>query len=195
MNLSFLNPLFLFGLAAAVLPILIHRLTKRKALTKRFSAVRLLLQSQRVMTRPQRLKHLFLLALRILAIMSLVFLMARPVLMEPGLLAQEESGKVIILDNSLSMAYREERGERYDLARKAATEVVENFKGQIAIIPTASDQGKSLLGTSRFRQDRNIRWMRREEALKELSSLPLSFGRGDLNTSLQLAYQGLRELR
>jgi hypothetical protein len=194
MNLSFLNPLFLLGLAAAVLPILIHRLTKRKALTKRFSAVRLLLQSQRVMTRPQRLKHLFLLALRILAIMSLVFIMARPVLMEPGLLAQEESGKAIILDNSLSMAYREERGQRYDLARKAAKEVVENFKGQIAIIPTASDQGKSFPGTNRLQQDRNLRWMRREEALKELSSLPLSFGRGDLNTSLQLAYQGLREL-
>jgi hypothetical protein len=195
MNLTFLNPLFLFGLGAAVLPILIHRLTKRKTLTKRFSAVRLLLQSQRIMTRPQRLKHLFLLALRILAIMSLVFIMARPVLMEPSLLAQEDSRKVIILDNSLSMAYREGRGERYDLARKAVKELVENFKGQIAILPTASIQEKPLLGTSQSRLDRNIRWMTGEEALRELPSIPLSYGRGNLNVSLQLAYQKLKEIK
>jgi hypothetical protein len=195
MNLTFLNPLFLFGLGAAVLPILIHRLTKRKTLTKRFSAVRLLLQSQRIMTRPQRLKHLFLLALRILAIMSLVFIMARPVLMEPSLLAQEDSRKVIILDNSLSMAYREGRGERYDLARKAVKELVENFKGQIAILPTASIQEKPLLGTSQSRLDRNIRWMKSEEALRELPSIPLSYGRGNLNVSLHLAYQKLKEIK
>jgi hypothetical protein len=195
MTLSFLNPLFLFGLAAVAIPVLIHRLTKRKALSQKFSAVRLLLQSQRVMTRPQRLRHLFLLALRILAIMGLVFLMARPVLTEPGFLAPEESAKVIILDNSLSMGYREERGGRYDLAKKAVKEVLENFKGQVAILPTSSIQGDPLLGTSRFHQDTEVGWTRGEEALKELSSIPLSYGRGDLNVSLHLAYQKLRDLR
>jgi hypothetical protein len=48
MSLIFLNPLFLFGLAAGIIPILIHRLTQRKAIPRKFSAVRLLLQSQRV---------------------------------------------------------------------------------------------------------------------------------------------------
>ena len=118
MNLSFLNPLFLFGLVAGILPILIHRLTKRSALSKKFSAVRLLLQSQRLMARPQRLKHLLLLALRVLAVLSLVFLMARPVLTGPGVLTKgREGAKVILLDNSLSMGYREDRGERFDLAK------------------------------------------------------------------------------
>ncbi len=195
MALSFLNPFFLFGLAAAAIPILIHRLTKRKALTQKFSAVRLLLESQRMVTRPQRLRHLFLLALRILAIMSLVFLMARPVLTKPGLLAQEERAMAIILDNSLSMAYREERGERYDLAKKAVKEVVENFNGQVAILPTASFQRTPLPGTSPFRQQSQIRWLRSDEALKELSSIPLSYGRGDLTACLHLAYQKLKELK
>lgn len=80
MNLTFLNPLFLFGLAAGVIPILIHRLTHQRAVTRRFSAVRLLLQSQRVMSRPQRLKNLLLLALRVTALMALAFLMAQPIL-------------------------------------------------------------------------------------------------------------------
>jgi hypothetical protein len=127
--------------------------------------------------------------------MSLVFLMARPVLTEPGFLAQEESAKVIILDNSLSMAYREERGERYDLAKKAVKEVLDNSKGQVAIIPTSSVQGDSRLGKSRFRQDGEVSWTRSEEALKELSSIPLSYGKGDISASLHLAYQKLRDLR
>ena len=189
MALSFLNPFFLFGLAAAAIPILIHRLTKRKAMTRKFSAVRLLLESQRIVTRPQRLRHLFLLALRIVAMISLVLLMARPVLTEPGILVQEEKAMAIILDNSLSMAYLEDGGERYDLAKKAVKEVMEGFNGQVAILPTAS------FHTSRLRQESQIRWMTREEALKELSSIPLSYGRGDLNACLHLAYQKLKELK
>ena len=189
MALSFLNPFFLFGLAAAAIPILIHRLTKRKAMTRKFSAVRLLLESQRMVTRPQRLRHFFLLALRIVAMISLVLLMARPVLTEPGILVQEEKAMAIILDNSLSMAYREDGGERYDLAKKAVKEVIERSNGQVAILPTAS------FPTSRFRQERQIRWMTREEALKELSSIPLSYGRGDLKACLHLAYQKLKELK
>jgi hypothetical protein len=147
------------------------------------------------MTRPQRLRHLFLLALRILAIMILALLMARPVLTKPGFPAPEESAQLIILDNSLSMGYREERGERYDLAKKAVKEVVENFKGQVAVLPTASMQGNPFAGVSGSRQAREIRWARSEQALRELSSIPLSYGRGDLNTSLHLAFQKLRDLR
>jgi len=120
---------------------------------------------------------------------SLVLLMARPVLTEPGILVQEEKAMAIILDNSLSMAYLEDGGERYDLAKKAVKEVMEGFNGQVAILPTAS------FHTSRLRQESQIRWMTREEALKELSSIPLSYGRGDLNACLHLAYQKLKELK
>ena len=139
MHLSFLNPLVLFGLVAGILPVLIHRLTKRDAIPRKFSAVRLLLQSQQVMARPQRLKHLLLLALRVLAVLSLVFMMARPVLTGPGFLAKgSEEAKIIILDNSLSMSYREDGGERFALAKRAAREMIEETGGKILILPTSS---------------------------------------------------------
>ena len=187
MSLTFLNPLFLFGLAAGILPILIHRLTQRKAVPRKFSAVRLLLQSQRITARPQRLKHLLLLALRILAVMTLVFMMARPVLMRQGFATLRSSGaKVVIFDNSLSMGFREEKGERYDLAKRAAREALKGFQGQVAVIPTVDVQG---------RQNKEFRWMKPEEASKELVTLPLSFGKGDTNAALSLAYQQLRELK
>jgi hypothetical protein len=189
MNLTFLNPFFLFGLAAGILPILIHRLTQRKAISRKFSAVRLLLRSQRMIIRPQRLKHLLLLCLRVLAVMSLVFMIARPVLTHQGILASGKKGaRVVIIDNSLSMSYREDNEERYDLAKKAAREILGGLKGQVIIIPTASSPNSS-------NSDEDVRWIEPEEALKELSSIFLSFGRGDPISALNMAYRKLKDLK
>jgi len=189
MNLSFLNPNFLYALAAGAIPILIHRLTQRKAIRRKFSAVRLLLQSQRVMARPQRLKNLILLALRVLTVASLVFMMARPVLTKPGLLTLGDQGaKVFIIDNSLSMGYREEIGTRYELAKKILSEVIEGLKTKVIVIPTAPAQGKPSPAV-------NIQWMEPAEALNELKSIALSFGRGDPASALKLAHVKLKEMK
>jgi hypothetical protein len=190
MSLTFINPYFLFGLAAGILPILIHRLIEKKAIPRTFSAVRLLLRSQRMVARPQRLKHLLLLCLRVLAVMSLVFLMARPVLTQQGLLASGIRGaKIIILDNSLSMGYKEESGEdRFHIAKKAAEEVIKDLKGQVILIPTAPAR-------NRQSSDEEVRWMGPEEALKELSSISLSFGRGDPVSALNKAHGKLKDLK
>ncbi len=186
MNWPFLNPLFLFGLAAAVLPILIHRLVHRKAVARDFSAVRLLLQSERITTRPRRLKHIFLLALRILAVLTLVILMARPFLKPENLLAGMEGGaKALILDNSLSMGFREERGERFGLAKKAAEEIIRKGKGPILIIPTAHEGD----------QASDLRWTTPEEALRNLDQTTLSYNRGNPASALGQAYRGLREIK
>ena len=188
MSLAFLNPLFLYGLAAGILPVLIHRLTERKAIPKKFSAVRLLLQSQKVMARPQRLKHLLLLALRVLAVMILVLMMARPVMTRQNFLTPVDRGaRILILDNSLSMGYREERGERFDLAKRAAKEVLEGLKGQVMIIPTVPPYGTA---------GRNeVRWMSPKEALREMATIPLSFGRGNPAAALAAAYSELRDVK
>ena len=188
MNLTFLNPLFLFGLAAGILPILIHRLIQRKAIPRNFSAVHLLLLSQQIMSRPQRLKHLLLLALRVLAVLTLAFLMARPVLMPKGLQAMSGEGvKALILDNSLSMGYQEAKGERFELAKKAAQKIMEGFKGQVIILPTVflRNQGAG---------EQKIRWMKPHEARQALEGISLSFGRGDPFAALSLAYRELRDV-
>ena len=191
MSLTFINPYFLFGLAAGILPILIHRLIRKKAIPRTFSAVRLLLRSQRMVARPERLKHLLLLCLRVLAVMSLVFLMARPVLTQQGLLASGNKGaKIIILDNSLSMGYREENGEdRFHIAKKAAEEVIKGLSGQVILIPTAAPT------LNKRSSQEETRWKGPEEALRELSSISLSFGRGDPASALNKAYANLKDLK
>jgi hypothetical protein len=186
MSITFLNPFLLFGLTAGILPVLIHRLIQRKSIQRKFSAVRLLLQSQRITAKPQRLKNLLLLALRILAVLGLVFMMARPVLTQSGLAGFGEGGaKVIILDNSLSMGFCQELGERYELAKKAAKAALQGFEGQVAVIPTVGRPTTPL----------EIQWMKAGEALKVLEGIPLSFGRGDPTSALSLAYQRLRDLK
>jgi hypothetical protein len=189
MNLSFLNPLILFGLAAGLLPVLIHRLTKRDARLRRFSAVRLLLLSQQVMARPQRLKHLLLLALRVLAVLSVVLMMARPVLTGSGFFAQgKEDARVIVFDNSLSMGYREDGRDRFEIAKGAAKEMIEASKGKVMVLPTA------LKADQAFPQD-EAGLLLPEEALKELDRLSLSFGRGHPAKALDSAFRQLRELK
>ena len=186
MNLTFVNPFLLFGLAAVTLPILIHRIAKKRPVVRKFSAVRLLLQSQQITAKPQRLKHLLLLALRILAVTAMVFMMARPVLVRSGIAAfPEEGARVLILDNSLSMGYHEDRGQRYEIAKKAMQEALEDFEGRVVLIPTAAGT-PAAPGSA---------WMKPQEALQAIDSLPLSFGRGNAASALDSGYQQLKNLK
>ena len=121
--------------------------------------------------------------------LGIVFMMARPVLTRPGIAGLRSGGaKVIILDNSLSMGFHEQRGERYDLAKKAAKEVLMGFEGEVAIIPTVAVQTGQTTA-------KGVQWIKAEEGLKELETLPLSFGRGDPASALGLAYQRLKDLK
>ena len=153
MGITFLNPLFLFGLAAGIIPILIHRLVQRHGKVKKFSAVRLLLLSQQNLVRPERLKELILLVLRVLAVLTLALLIARPVWLFSGVFSTgEEGAKALILDNSLSMGYREERGERFELAKAHARDILKTLKGRVLILPTVTVPGKNL-------DDLPLEWM------------------------------------
>src|SRR6476620_125870 len=74
MSVFFLYPLFLFGLAAAALPVLIHLRNRRKLKRIHFPAVRFILLSQKRISRSYRLRHWILMALRTLAVVFLALL-------------------------------------------------------------------------------------------------------------------------
>jgi len=189
MSLTFLNPLFLFALAAGIIPILIHRLVQRHGKVKKFSAVRLLLLSQQNLVRPERLKQLILLILRVLAVMSLALLIARPVWLFSGVFSSgQEGAKVLILDNSMSMGFREDRGERFELAKAHGRDILKSLRGRVIIRPTAAAPGKNL-------DDRPLEWVSPERALQELETISLSFGKGDPAGTLNLAFQAAKEVK
>jgi hypothetical protein len=99
MSVFFLYPLFLFGLAAASLPILIHLLNRRRLKRIRFPAVRFILLSQKRISRSYRLRHWLLLALRTLAVICLALLLANPIFQTgAGLFAGGGPVSLLILD-------------------------------------------------------------------------------------------------
>ena len=76
--MQFLAPSLLLGLAAAILPWIIHRIGKRRANPVRFAAMELLLRAERKVSARRRLREILLLLLRtaIAAALPLVFAQA-----------------------------------------------------------------------------------------------------------------------
>ncbi|RJQ49003.1 MAG: VWA domain-containing protein [Desulfobacteraceae bacterium] len=186
MSLTFISSVLLSGVAAVILPILIHRITKRRTVVRAFSAVYLLLQSQPVAVRPRRIKHLMLLILRVLAVASIALMMAQPVFVRAGFgTLLKDGAQVLILDNSLSMSFSEDRGRRFDMAKKAAREALEGFRGQVAVIATAEN---------RRGNPSDLLWMRPESALSRLESIPLSFGGSRTVDAFTSAFRLLKDL-
>ncbi len=98
----FLSPLALFGLAAALVPPLLHLFQRRRPPDLSFPAVRYLQQTEREAQRQVRLRHLLLLVLRMLAVVLIVLAAARPVVPSGAAALHEPTALVVVLDNSLS---------------------------------------------------------------------------------------------
>ena len=76
--MTLINPAILFGLALGAIPILLHFLMKAKPKKLMFPALRLIQQRRKTNSQRMRLKHFWLLAMRIGLIGLIVFALARP---------------------------------------------------------------------------------------------------------------------
>lgn len=130
--MSFLAPLFLAGLAALAVPIILHLVQKEKKDPVTFPSLMFLSKVPYKTTRRRRLRDLLLLALRAAAIVLVVGAFARPFLDRDGAAALDPGAArevVVLLDRSYSMAY----GNRWDRAVNAAGEVVDGLRsGDVA---------------------------------------------------------------
>jgi hypothetical protein len=138
--MNFVNPLFWLGALAAGIPILLHLIKRERALRIEFPTLMFLRRVSRKTIRYQKLRHLLLLLMRILACLFLVLAFLRPYRDIPR--AAASSGRVsvahiLLLDNSLSMGY----GDRWDRARKAAAEIARGVqRGDRVSLLEFSDQ-------------------------------------------------------
>ena len=76
--MSLINPAILYGLGLAVIPVLLHFLLRSKPKKLLFPALQLIIIRRKNNVRRMRLRHLWLLLLRILVIALLVFAITRP---------------------------------------------------------------------------------------------------------------------
>jgi uncharacterized membrane protein YobD (UPF0266 family) len=185
MSVFFLYPIFLFGLIAASLPLLIHLLNRRKLNRIRFPAVRFILMSQKRISRSYRLRHWILLALRTMAVVLLALLLANPIFQTgAGLFAGGGPvSLVILLDNSLSMTWSGD-GIGFKQAKEAARLLITSLgdSDRAAIIPT-SISGKEPI---RLKLEKDV-------LLKELDQIEIAEGTADYSTALGKAYEILGE--
>jgi hypothetical protein len=123
--MGFVNPLFFLGASAVAVPILLHLVKRERARKVAFPTLMFLRRISKKTIRRQRLRHLLLLLLRVLALLCIVLAFTRPYLETAGTAAaigRVSTAHIILLDQSMSMDYR----DRWDRAVKAASEIIRN---------------------------------------------------------------------
>ncbi len=106
MSFSLLSPLFLAGLLAVAVPVIIHLMRRKKARAIDFSTLRFLREVHAKLSMRQKIREMLLMAARIALILLTVLAMARPVLrgaISSGT-ADAPVTMVFVVDNSLSMS-------------------------------------------------------------------------------------------
>ena len=188
MNITFLNPSFLWGLPVVFIPILIHLLSRARPITSQFSTVRFIQLASTTIVRRFKLKQLILLLLRCLILLLLCLLFARPVVRRMPLFARVEGASlstVILIDNSYSMGYVEEGESRFAAAKKTAGRLLKMMKknDRMALFLISNEVSPLV---SYLTDDR-------EMLLEKTEGASLSFRPSDLLPGIFHAYKILKE--
>jgi aerotolerance regulator-like protein/VWA domain-containing protein len=139
---SFLNPLFLFGLAAAAVPILIHLFTRKRPREMRFPSLEFLSEVNRSEIRRLRLRQWLLLLLRTLAVAALALAISRPALRGTAGLGRNASTTVVALvDRSASMGAMAPDGTLLAGARRAVEGLLATLGPADELLLVPYDQG------------------------------------------------------
>ena len=178
--MNFLNPLALFGLAAASIPLVLHLLNLRKLKTVDFGTLRFLHELQQKQVRKLRLQQMLLLIIRTLLVIFAVLALARPAIKStlPLLGATSRSSVVILVDNSGSMEAADGLGPRLMQAKKVARDIVSGLRDgdEVMVLPmTGFDPEQRVDFTRTF-----------ANALQQIDAIQRSNGTANIPVSLSM---------
>ena len=180
--MTFVSPLFLIGLVAIAIPILVHLFNFRRYKKVYFSNVRRLEQLQSETRRQSKLRQLLIMAARILAIVFLVLAFARPVLTGKDQEIMTGSNDVsIYIDNSYSMELSDGSGTLIEKAKSKAREIVSAYG--------SSDRFQLLTGDMEGQQ---FHWLSKEEVMLQIDAVEVSPASPDLSTVSRRQQEFLR---
>jgi len=128
--MEFVNPGFLYGLFAIAIPILIHLFNFRRFKKVYFTNVKFIRELKQQTQKQSKLKHLLVLLMRVLAIVSLVLAFAQPYIpqAENVIKPNEQNALSIYIDNSFSMQAESEQSILLENAKEKARDVASVFK-------------------------------------------------------------------
>jgi hypothetical protein len=127
----FANPMFLWALTAAAIPLMLHMFQRRRTVVTPFPTVRFLKAAQKRSSSRVRFENFLLWLLRTLLLLCLGFAFAQPVLRNAaggGLFGRTERDVAIVLDASYSMDYEMERAKVFDTAKETAEKIISGLK-------------------------------------------------------------------
>ena len=168
--MNFLFPTFLIGLTAIAIPIIIHLFNFRKYKKVYFTNVQFLKELKQESDSKSKLKEWLILAMRILAIVCLVFAFAQPFIPGKVKTIQGEKAISIYIDNSFSMESINKKGTLLENAKTYATEIANTFN--------ASDKFQLL--TNDF-EGKHQRFISKEEFIEQLNDVKISSATKSIN--------------
>lgn len=169
-------------------PIIIHLLNRRRFTRVEWAPMKYLKLTLRTNRRRLRLEQWVLLALRTLAIALLIIAIARPVLSNTGvsawLTSRSRTARVIVLDDSLSMGYRDAGQSAFERAKTAADEFVRTIGPQDSVTAIVTSAPLSPLVKDASLQDPS-------NLLKLLNTVSLSDARNHWEATFKAVEQHL----
>lgn len=181
--MGFTAPLYLWGVAIASLPIVVHLLNRRRLRKVAFSSLRLLSGVRRDRFNWLRLRDVILLVTRTLLIALLFLALARPYLRSSPLLTRRRASVVLIVDDSYSMGYLVGDSTGLDRARVIGQRILDGLLpgSEVEILCTSSPRGEL---------SPDLDW-----AKARLEEIPISWSAQDLSGPFTEALRLLEEAR
>ena len=187
--MNFLNPIYLFALAAVAIPVLIHIFSRRRVPQVPFSSIRFLNPSDRRSMVRINLRRLLLLALRMIGIALLALVFARPVV-RGALAALFPSGgsraACVLLDRSFSMGVASDEGTAFERAKARLASVLDNLE---------KDDDVAIVLFDTARETAYDGALQRDATRAVLKDLRASWGGTDLRSAVALGRAKLEDSR
>jgi hypothetical protein len=176
---GFATPWLLWGLALGAVPPLIHLLNRRKFRETQWAAMRFLAEAIRKNSRRMRIEQLILLLVRIAILTLLVLALAQPqfTTLTRFFLNSVPTHRIIVLDSSFSMGYRETNQTRFQQAQEIASQIVTSGRQGDAfnLVRISGSEPRVIIRKPTFQTD---------EMQREISQLTLPDEKADVHPAL-----------
>lgn len=186
---GFVTPWLLWGLALGAVPPLIHLLNRRKFRETQWAAMRFLSEAIRKNSRRMRIEQLILLLVRIAILVLLVLGLAQPQFetLTRFFLNNAPTHRIVLIDSSFSMGYRETNQTRFQMAQEIADQIVASGRQGDAfnLVRISGSEPRVIIRKPTFQT---------EEMQREIAQLTLPDERADIHPALVEADKLLLEM-
>ncbi len=145
---SFLNPMFLWAAAAAVVPLILHLMQRRRTVRLPFSTIRFLKLAQKRSANRIRMENFLLWLLRTLLLLTIAAAFAVPVLRTTQfgrLTGIAHRDVALVLDSSYSMRYETGQRRVWETVQDAATAVLRGLQSGDRVCVFLADEHPTAL--------------------------------------------------